>query len=204
MNQLFKKLASLILLIVLLASCAEQVKLEPLSYDATIVAFGDSLTFGTGSTKGNDYPSVLSKLLGMKVINAGIPGNTTADGLERINKVLEKHSPSLVILCLGGNDFLRKRPVEQTRENLNALIEIIKQKQSQVVLISVPKPAIFLDDAELYETIAQQHNIPLLNDTLSELLSDNELKSDAIHLNDSGYSQLAAAIQNFLIERGAL
>jgi len=191
-------------LLILSISCGQQSTLEPLQSDATIVAFGNSLTFGTGTNRESSYPSVLQQLTGLTVINEGIPGHTTEDGLKRIDKVLTQYNPELVILCLGGNDFLRKKPINETKTNLLAIIDKIKQGGSQVVLVAVPKFGILIGDAELYAEIAKQTQVPLLEDVLSDYLSDRTLKSDTIHLNKQGYYKLAESIQQFLIARGAL
>ena len=188
----------------LMLACGQQSQLEPLQSDDTILAFGDSLTFGVGTSRQLSYPSVLQEITGLSVINAGVSGNTTEDGLRRIDKALAEHTPALVILCLGGNDFLRKKPTELTKRNLLTLIDKIKQSGSQVVLIAVPAFGIFLGDAELYAEIAEQTQVALLKDVLSDYLSDKTLKSDTIHLNAQGYRKLAEAIKDFLIARGAL
>ena len=189
--------------LLLLISCDSQPKLFPIGYDAKILAFGDSLTFGTGTTPENSYPAVLEELSGLTVINSGIPGNTTQDGVKRIEQAL-KENPDLVILCLGGNDFLRKRNKLTIVQNLQTIVERIRQSGAQVMMIAVPKPAIFLDDADLLVEFAEQHQIPILKDTLSDLLSDDEYKSDAIHLNAEGYALLAQSVHEFLQRNGAL
>jgi len=200
------KLPHLFILILLTftISCGQQSKLEPLESGAVIVAFGNSLTFGTGTSREFSYPSVLQQLTGFTVINEGIPGNTTEDGLKRIDKVLTQYTPELVILCLGGNDFLRKKPNNETKNNLLTIINKIKQSGSQIILLAVPEFGIFINDAKLYAEIAEQTQVALLEDVLSDYLSDRTLKSDTIHLNKQGYHKLAESIQQFLIAQGAL
>jgi len=190
--------------LLLLISCSKPIPLEPLSSEATVVAFGDSLTYGTGTSRETSYPSVLQQLTGLKIINEGVPGNTTEDGINRIAQVLEKHNPQLVILCLGGNDFLRKNPIESTRSNLIQIIETIQQSGSQVMMIAVPELGILINDSDIYTQIAKQMQIPLLEDVLSTYLSDRTLKSDTIHLNKQGYHKLAESVKAFLVARGAL
>jgi acyl-CoA thioesterase-1 len=191
-------------LILFSVACGQKTSLQPLDSTATILAFGDSLTYGTGTNRESSYPAVLQEITGLTVINEGIPGNTTEDGLQRIDKALTEHSPALVLLCLGGNDFLHKHPRQFTRDNLVSLVNTIRQSGSQVVLIAVPELGLFINDAELYADIAKQLQIPLLEDVLSDYLSDRTLKSDAIHLNTEGYHRLAESIKQFLIAQGAL
>ncbi|MCO7227250.1 GDSL-type esterase/lipase family protein [Pleionea sp. CnH1-48] len=191
------------LLCLLLTSCGSDKSLAPLNHNDVILAFGDSLTAGTGASQGNDYPSQLAQLTGFEVINAGIPGDQTQDGLRRIDEALTRHQPALVILCLGGNDFLRKKNKEAVQQNLITLIEKIQQSNAQVLLVAVPEPALFLSDSDLFNEVAEQMNVPLLDDLLTDLLSDSELKSDTIHLNNQGYQLFAAGIQEKLQQLGA-
>ncbi|NVJ60235.1 MAG: arylesterase [Gammaproteobacteria bacterium] len=192
-----------VLFLTYLVGCERQPELLPLSPDATILAFGDSLTFGTGTQPENSYPSVLEQITGLTVLNSGVPGDTTTDGVSRIKSALSAN-PDLVILCLGGNDFLRKRNKLTMSQNLQQIVDDIRNSGAQVMMIAVPKPAIFLDDSEVLVEFAEQNNIPILKDTLTDLLSDEQYKSDAIHLNTNGYRILAESINQFLIDQGAL
>lgn len=192
------------LLLISLLGCGDQPQLTPLYANDTIVAFGDSLTYGTGADAGKSYPDNLQAKLNLNVVNAGVPGDTTADGVRRINDVLDEHQPQLVILCLGGNDFLRKRSKREVVDNLTTIIERVRASNAEVMLVAVPELGLFLSDADLYRDIADQLHTPLLEDVLSDLLSDNSLKSDAIHLNNQGYALFADEIHQFLIERGAV
>ena len=188
----------------LLLACDTPPQLSPLNSESTIVAFGDSLTYGTGAKRAESYPDVLRDLTGLEVINRGVPGDKTQDGLERIDTMLSTYNPDLVLLCLGGNDFLRKRKSEETKRNLINIIHRIQQNSSEVVLIAVPDIGVFLSDADIYEEVAKETNVPLIEDALSDLLSDKQLKSDTIHLNQLGYRKLAESIYQFLHDRGAL
>ena len=161
---------------------------------ATILAFGDSLTQGIGASAYNDYPSQLSRLLGQKVVNVGISGETTSEGLKRFEKTVNEYSPDALILLEGGNDFIRNVPRNLTHQNLSQMIDIAKNKHIKILLVSVPEKGVFLSDAEIYKSLAKEHNVPLVDDVLSELLGTPAKKSDLIHLNDQGYYDLAAAI----------
>ncbi len=170
----------------------------------TIVALGDSLTFGTGAKPEYSYPTQLSQLIGWQVVNEGTPGDKTEDILARLDRVLKTHQPKLVILCIGGNDFLRKVPKTIIRSNIERIIDTVRQSNSQIMLIAVPEPGLFLSDSELYLSLTDTHNVALLEDVLSDYLSEDDLKADAIHLNAQGYKQLAVDIFDFLKNRGAL
>ncbi len=169
-----------------------------------MLAFGDSLTYGTGVDSENSYPSLLGTLIGREVINAGIPGETTRQGLARLPGVMSQYNPDLVILIEGGNDFLRRLPRKETRENLHRMVELIKSGGAQVILVAVPEPNLLLSSADLYEELARELRVPYLDGVLAEILSDRALKSDPIHPNQAGYRRLAEAIAVFLQEQGAI
>ena len=196
----------LCLLFVLFAGCGEKTPaLNKLSRNALVVAFGDSLTYGTGAKDHQTYPAYLEDLTGLQVINEGKPGELSAEGRLRLPRVLDEHEPDLLILCHGGNDMLRKRSIQKLTENLTAMIGEARNRGIQVVLIGVPEPALFLlESAPVYETVASNAQIPIEKNTLPEILSDNDLKSDTIHPNAAGYRKLAEAISSLLKKAGAI
>jgi len=200
------KRSSLIILFVFLSACNNTTAVfEKLSQDAVILAFGDSLTYGTGVSLGADYPSILSSLSSHQVINAGIPGEISRDGLKRLPGLLDEYQPELIILIHGGNDILRKIPRQQTNDNLKQMIQLAKQRNIKVVMLGVPEFGLFLlNSAEIYQQVAEAQNTPIDIETLPEILSDNQLKSDTIHPNEKGYKLMAENIFNLLVESGAL
>lgn len=189
-----------------LVACTDKTPpLNKLSSDAVVVAFGDSLTYGTGAKDHEAYPAQLSDLIQREVINEGRPGELSGDGLKRLPAVLDEYQPALLILCHGGNDLLRKKNAQSITNNLKAMITEAKQRGIQVVLIGVPEPALFLlESAPFYSKIAASENIPFEENILPEIESDNALKSDTIHPNAAGYRKFAEAIAKLLSLAGAV
>jgi len=199
------KALPILLLSFAIYSCSDSTNnLTLLSSDATILAFGDSLTHGTGANKGEDYPTLLSKLTNISVINAGVPGEVSSNGLKRLPKILDEHNPDLLILIHGGNDILKKLSRNEQKNNLSAMIELAKTRNIQIAMLGVPEPGIFLKSAEIYEELASETNIPIELSLLPDILGDNSLKSDIAHPNAKGYQQMAEGIFEFLKDNGAL
>jgi len=200
------KKSNLIILLVFLFACNNTPPVfEKISQDGLILAFGDSLTYGTGASQDNDYPSILSSLSAHQVINAGIPGEISRNGLERLPELLDEYQPELLILIHGGNDILRRIPQQQTSDNLKQMIQLAKQRDIKVVMLGVPEFGLFLlNSSEIYQQVAEAHKTPIDLETLPEILSNNKLKSDTIHPNDKGYKLMAENIFNLLVESGAL
>lgn len=196
--------AVLIVVAACLTGCGDEPKLEPLDADAVIVAFGDSLTHGTGAKEHQSYPAVLANLTGLTVINAGVPGERSAPGLKRLPQVVADEEPDLVILCHGGNDFLRKRPRAETEKNLRAMINYLRNEDVAVVMLGVPDFGLLLSTAEVYEKVAEELAVPLEDDIIPDLLGQNKYKSDHVHPNAQGYRLIAEAVQALLIDAGAL
>lgn len=198
-------IVSLCLALFITACSDPEPQLNPLSSDAVILAFGDSLTYGTGTKKESSYPALLQQLSGRQVINAGIPGELTAGGLARLAETLDEEQPQLLILCLGGNDMLRQKASAEIEQNLEAMIKISLEQGVPVLLLGVPRPAIFgLESAELYYRLAQRMAIPLEAEIIPEVLAERDLRSDQIHPNTEGYRLIAEGIFNRLRKSGAL
>ena len=194
----------LLTLLISVSGCSEQAELRYLQPDSTILAFGDSLTQGVGSTDGGNYPNQLQQLSGRKVINAGISGEVSAEGLQRLPELLSQYQPALLILLEGGNDILRNQNKAQLKSNLAQMIELAQQQNTDVVLIAVPEKKLFSDSAPLYQELAEQYRLILEPKIIAELLRNSRYKSDPIHFNNLGYQQLALRINNLLREHNAL
>ncbi|NVO00235.1 MAG: arylesterase [Geobacteraceae bacterium] len=191
-------------LLLVVTACSQSPQLPQLSAGATILAYGDSLTSGYGAAETESYPAQLAKLTGRKVVNAGIPGEISANGLKRLPELLENEHPALLILCHGGNDILQHLDQRQLAENLRAMIKLARGKGVGVVLVSVPMFGLSLDPPQLYEEIAKEFGAPLEKRVLKKVLGKRTLKSDQIHPNAAGYRMMAEALQKTLKKSGAL
>jgi acyl-CoA thioesterase-1 len=197
--------ACCLLLAVALAGCGGGApKLSKLPADAVVLAFGDSLTFGTGAQAEASYPAVLETLIGRKVGSAGVPGEVSAAGLARLPSALDDYQPKLLILCHGGNDLLRRSDEGQTAENLRGMIRLARLRGVDVVLVGVPKPGLFPSPPDFYASIAKEFGLPYEDTALKAILRDNELKFDMVHPNARGYARLAEAVAALLKKSGAL
>jgi acyl-CoA thioesterase-1 len=189
-----------------LAGCGREKvpKLSAIGPNDVIVAFGDSLTYGTGASEAESYPVVLGELIGRKVVRAGVPGEVTSGGLARLESVIEEHQPKLMIVCLGGNDMLGKGAEAQIQANLREIIKTIKGRGVSVMLVGVPRPGLITDTAPFYAELAREFDIPYEGKIVIDVLYQRELKSDPIHPNAKGYRKMAEAIAKLLKKAGAV
>ena len=179
-------------------------ELDKLPADAVILAFGDSLTAGVGTAPDKSYPAVLASITGRQVINRGISGEETAQGLSRLPEVLADTQPDLVILIEGGNDILRNRPAADIKQNLAQMITLMQQRDIPVVLLGMPEKKLFSSSAALYQQLADDYQLVYDNNLISELLRNRASKSDPVHFNAQGYQQMAEGIHQLLRDNGAL
>jgi len=211
----FKRLCLVFCLMFVFAACDSKYKHNPLPSTSNVVILGDSLTYGTGAASGEDYASLLASNTGWNVINAGVPGDTSQAGLARLAQLLDAHESGeqkidLLIVELGGNDFLRHVPEPETVSNLKSILSQAKAKRINTALIAIPKfspmGAAFgaLSDHPLYESLADETGTPLIEDLFSDVLAKNSLKADPIHPNAEGYRLVAAQLQTALIDLGYL
>ena len=205
LTKTFLRVIVLSMLAIFIQGCREDSKpLQRVSTEATILAFGDSLTVGIGTEKVHSYPNVLARLSNRKVVNAGISGEVTEQGLARLSDVIDETNPALMILLEGGNDILRNYKLSKTKKNLKAMIALAKDKGVQLVLIGVPEKQIFSDVAPFYKELAEEHKLVFDGEIISSLIRKRAYKSDSVHFNQAGYKKMAEEIHQLLIENGAL
>ncbi len=204
-----RRLIAAVALAPLLAACGRKAtRHATVPAGATVLAVGDSLTYGTGAAADAAYPARLAGLTGWNMVNAGVPANTSAQARERLPGLLAAHAPRLVLLSIGGNDFLRQVPEAETRRHIAAMLDEIRVAGAQAVLIAVPRPTVAaallgaLDDHPLYDVLAGTRSVPLFASGWAEILSDASLKSDRIHANAAGYERFARELHGFLREAG--
>ena len=187
-----------------LGGCGDAPKLARLAPDAVVLAFGDSLTYGTGAPEADSYPAQLERLIQRKVVRAGVPGEVSAQALARLPSALEEHRPKLLVLCIGGNDFLRNLAQAEVAANVRRMIAMAKQKGSDVLLLGTPEKGLFVSPPKFYAQIAKELGIPYEGKVIGEILRNSELKSDPIHPNARGYRVIAERIAEKLKKSGAI
>lgn len=163
----------------------------------SIVAFGDSLVYGIGAQEGEGFVAQLSTKIEKPIINMGVPGNTTAEGLARLNTVLALN-PSLVLVLLGGNDYLRRVPAEQTFANIDAIITELTKREIGVVLLGVQGGVLSDPFEKEFERLSKKHDIPYVPNVLDGIIMKKELMNDMVHPNTAGYTKIADKVYSVL------
>lgn len=205
---MIKKLIYLVFSLILAGCGGGSEKYAAIPQGTTVLVLGDSLSYGTGANTGEDYPTLLAKSTAWNMINAGVPGDTTAGGLARLPQLLTEHQPKLLIVELGGNDLLRQTPQAEITQNLSSILTLAKAQGIQAILVAIPEisplKATFgnLSDHPLYEKLAKETNTPLIAEVFSNVLSDKDLKSDQIHANAKGYAVVSEKFGEKLKELG--
>ena len=194
------------LLAAALTACSKTAPHAALPAGSTILALGDSLTAGYAADAEAAYPAVLASLTGWQIINGGVSGNTSAQALARL-PALMRRQPQLVLVSIGGNDFLRKVPEADTRSNIRQIVQQIKAAGVPAVLVAVPyftTGALFgrLSEHPMYEELAAELKLPLFKGSWAEVLGNKKLKSDQIHANAQGYRVFAEKMWAFLKQQG--
>lgn len=187
------------------SGCSRQPRHEPLPAGSVVVALGDSLTYGTGASPETSYPDLLAARTQWTIVNAGVPGETSAQGCARLPALIEEHRPRLVLVMLGGNDFLRRRPDHDVKAALASCVKTAAASGVQLVLLSVPKFGIGgLSAASLYDDVGKELAQPVLDPGVGKVLSDANLRADPIHPNAAGYRVVADNVEKGLRVLGYL
>jgi len=188
----------------LAVACGDAPRLAPLAPDAVVLAFGDSLTYGTGVGEAESYPAQLERLIGRKVVRAGVPGEVSAQALARLPGTLDEHRPRLLVLCIGGNDFLRNLGKAQVAANVQTMVSMARQRSVDVLLIGTPEKGLTVTPPAFYAEIAEQARVPYEGKVIGEILRNSALKSDTLHPNARGYRLIAERVAALLRTSGAL
>lgn len=166
--------------------------------NTTVVAFGDSLISGYGATKGNDMISVVSRMAGVPIINEGKSGDTTTAATDRLQDVLA-HNPGVVILLIGGNDYLRRVPIDTTFRNIAHILTTFQDNDIRVILLGVRGGLLTDTFSERFDAVAQEYDVPYITNVLEGILGERDLMFDAIHPNDAGYALIAERVAPVLL-----
>ena len=170
------------------------------SIGKTIICFGDSLTYGTGAGEGMDYPSQLSKMIAKPVINAGVPGDTTARALQRLERDVLAKSPDLVLITLGGNDLKNGVAKNLAFENLKTIVESIQNTGAKVILGGLKFPLRDRGFGRAYRKLADDTGAILIPNIFEGIMGNRKLMSDAIHPNDDGYKIMAERFYQAMLQ----
>lgn len=207
---MIERVLSIIALCAALAACSEAPQYTPLPPGTIVLAFGDSVTHGTGARTGEDFPAQLAQITGWEVVNAGIPGDTAKRAVNRIDAELARVQPAVVIIELGGNDFLRRRPQSLVKEDLRTIIAETRAAGAIPILVAVPGASLFgaatgsLNDAPIYAELADEERVLLIEDVFVDVLSDDALRADRIHPNAAGYRAFATGVADALDRAGLI
>ena len=162
-----------------------------LANNQAIICFGDSLTYGSGASQGMDYPSQLSELIGRPVLNAGVPGDTTARALKRLERDVISKNPGLVLITLGGNDLKNGVSRDTAFSNLKQIIQSVQDNGARVIIGGLKFPFRDRGYGKGYQELADETGVTLIPDIFEGIMGNRERMSDPIHPNDAGYKLIA-------------
>jgi len=196
------------LILALLSGCVKREIKNLNSKGKTIICFGDSITFGYGANAGEDFPTQLGKLLGREVINSGVSGDTSNEGMLRLDKEVIERDPLLVLIEFGGNDFIKKVPKETTIKNTREFIRRIQARGAMVAIVDISAGLFLRDYRLLFAKIAREEGCIFIPAVLTKLITNPSMKSDFLHPNAAGYrivaQRIEKAIEPYLRENAVL
>lgn len=188
--------AAALALAALLAGCQRAKIRNAFPSGTNVIAFGDSLTEGYRLPAAESYPAQLSALVGRPILNRGVSGDTTGDALVRLEKDVLAEDPRIVLVCLGGNDMLRRLPADQQFANLKTIVERIQEKGALVILLGTEGFALLsnVDYGDRYADLARETGAVFVPDILDGVFGQPALMYDQIHPNAAGYKVIAERI----------
>ncbi|MET4576692.1 GDSL-type esterase/lipase family protein [Ottowia thiooxydans] len=207
-----RHLLALVSATALIAACGKKrmPAARAIAAGGTVLALGDSLTYGVGADASAAYPAVLHELTGWQVVNGGVSGETSAQALVRLPALLQEHRPELVIVSIGGNDFLRQMSAAGVKDNIRLICEAATASGAQTLLVAIPQFSLLaastgrLTDHPLYAELAEELKLPLHPNGWADVLADASLRSDQIHANAQGYRRFAEGLTAQLRGSGLL
>lgn len=198
-GKIFLIIISFFGLVVLLGGCAKQEIKNIDSKGVNIICFGDSLTFGYGADIGGDYPTLLAKIIKIPVINAGVDGDTSIEGLKRIKSEALDKNPLLVIIEFSGNDFLKHIPVEITLGNVEEMINQVQANGAMAALVDISAGMILGEYRAKLSKLARHKGAIYIPSILEGIVTNPSLKSDFLHPNSNGYNIIAQRVYRRII-----
>jgi acyl-CoA thioesterase-1 len=191
-RRFFLRVIPVVLSLVGAAACDDSSPSAP--SDLTVVAFGDSITAGVGTTGDNDYVERLSDRTGVSIINEGRSGDTTGSALGRLDGAVLSRDPDIVIVFLGGNDLLQSVPVQNRIANITSIVERIRAGGAAAILVGVGNGVLDPFNGTL-PAIAAQTGSTLVPAVLEGILGVSSLMADLIHPNNAGHAIIADRIE---------
>jgi lysophospholipase L1-like esterase len=183
-------LVGVLLTAFVVSACGEKPARRPTA-GTQIICFGDSLTAGTGAARGMDYPAQLSRLVGRPVVNAAAPGDTTAEGLARLEQDVLGRSPRLVLITLGGNDLKNGVSRDAAFGNLRQIVDCIHDAGALAVIGGIDIPFYSRGFDKAYKKLAEETGAVLIENILDDIMGNRSLMSDPIPPNEAGYALMA-------------
>ncbi len=184
--------------IVILSACTKKEITNAASLGSEIICFGDSITFGYGVTPDEAYPAHLARMVKVPVVNTGIDGDTTSEALKRIESDVLSRDPFLVIIEFGGNDFLRKVPLELTVKNLGEMVDMVQARGAMVALTDISAGLLMREYKPLYQKLAKEKKAIFVPSIMKGIITNPKMKSDFLHPNGEGYKIIAERIFHVL------
>jgi lysophospholipase L1-like esterase len=190
--------AAVVLALLTLAACRDNRWKITNAYPqgVAVVAFGDSLTSGYQMGAGESYPEQLAARIGRPILNRGVSGDSTVEGLARLERDVLDENPRIVIVGLGANDMLRRQPIDPAFVNLCAIVDRIHARGALVVLLGVDGPRLYVDWDGRYRQLARETGCVLVPDLLDGVIGDHALMYDQVHPNAKGYAKIAERIDS--------